>query len=199
MDELQQNRYDQLIRRVGGLIGPGSKVNTALSELFPVIDVERVPGELLALMGTQLAWGEAGQAAVAAQNSEAQIFNPVDSGKLIVVTSLKVRALAATPVSIFLTALPLASLLVSGRFRDGRNNISQQPTAELRSRTIAAAVSVGYRLIAGTTAVFVPAENTVAVLPPGIGLTANANTVNIQLELAFTWRERAAEPSELNF
>ncbi len=45
--ELQQNRYDQLIRRVGGIIGPGSKVVEALGELFPVIDVENVPGELL--------------------------------------------------------------------------------------------------------------------------------------------------------
>jgi len=55
--ELQQNRYDQLLRRVGDLKGPGSKVNDVLQELFPTIDVENVPGELLFLMGTHIGLG----------------------------------------------------------------------------------------------------------------------------------------------
>ena len=39
MSQLQQSRYDQLLRRVGDLKGPGSKVNDVLHELFPMFDL----------------------------------------------------------------------------------------------------------------------------------------------------------------
>ena len=86
MTELQQNRYDRLLRRVGGLIGAKSMVNDALGELFPMLEVENVPGELLALLGTQLGWCSASLGPSVGNFNHHQLFNPADSGVVITVT-----------------------------------------------------------------------------------------------------------------
>ena len=83
MFEVQQNRWDQLIRRVSGSIGPGSRVSETLSELLPVMDVERVPGELLRLMGTDVAMAsetmmEKGPGIGLYQGSDAMDLDPRD-------------------------------------------------------------------------------------------------------------------------
>ena len=84
MTQLQQNRYDQLLRRVADLKGPGSKVNDVLTELFPMIDVENPPAELLVLMGSRIAIGSINQPAPGALLFEQHMLsNPVGSGAII--------------------------------------------------------------------------------------------------------------------
>ncbi len=200
MTELQQNRYDQLMRRLGDLKGPGSKVSEVLTELFPVVDVERVPSELLALMGTRVAWGRVIVAAVAAQNSRAQLFNPAGSGKLITVTRLYPRVTVLDAVEMGTLGVALANLSAVSRYRDSRFGTTLQPVGQLREDTNVGATPATFRFNAQITeSLPIDDENDIAVLSPGFGLVVSTASVNIGLVVSFMWRERTAEPSELNF
>lgn len=201
MAELQQNRYDRLIRRVGGIVGVGSMVSDALSELFPMIDVERVPSELLALQGTHLAGCSVESGGTAAVNNQHQVFNPVGSGHLITVTHALVAS-ATTQILFFgLASATLATVIANPRFRDGRvSDIT--PVGQNRVATLAAATPSTYRVQvnggAGIASFLLDDPNDLAVLPPGFGFQVSTSTVNTSLVTSFFWRERPAERSELN-
>jgi len=198
--ELQQNRYDQILRRVGGLIGPGSKVSEVISELFPMIDVERVPGELLLLGGTALAWGNAAVNPVAVMNGRVQLFNPVDSGTIITLTQLMVRRPTAGGVVFGVTNIALSALQATRGFRDARQGFTAVPIGEVRQDTNATATPNHYlqQLEAGVSREITD-ENSLAVLTPGFGVNISNSSQNDALNVGLMWRERAAEPSELNF
>jgi len=197
-DTLQQTRYDRLLRRVGGIIGPGSKVGAVIADLFPMIDVERVPGELLALMGTRLAWGSTNQAGFVALVNQAQLFNPVGSGMLITVTRLEATSgntqrLAMGVVDVALTSVP------TEQFRDGRLGIAQLPVGQLRIATAAAQAPQNF-IFAGVgpaTPSVLSDDNGIVTLPPGTGLQISNLTVQTTLFCSWMWRERPAEQSEL--
>jgi len=197
-DTIQQNRYDQLLRRVGGIIGPGSKVGAVVGDLFPMLDVERVPGELLALMGTHLAWGGTNQAGFAALTNQAQLFNPVDSGLLITVTRVDINSSSSQPIGMgvvttFLTPVP------NEHFRDGRLG-DTLPAGQLAINTAAAADPANQWVGRFQSPDFFKLrdDNGLAVLSPGTGLQITSFTVNTTLQIAWMWRERPAEQSELN-
>lgn len=198
--DLQQNRYDQLIRRVGDLKGPGSKVNEVLAELFPVIDVENIPVELLALMGTNIAAGGQDNAGVAAVNQRSQLMNPTGSGKLITVTDVSINSDTAQQIVMGLVAVALTTNVGTQRFRDGRLTTTQVPTGEIRTDSSAAAAPVVYRFdVEAAVNVFFHDNKGIWVLSPGTGLQISTTTVNTSLTTGYQWRERVAEPSEFNF
>jgi len=136
--QIQQNRYDALMRRVGDLKGPGSKVNDVLEELFPVIDVERVPGELLALMGTRIAAAGSTIAGVADVQQRIQLFNPVGSGKLIAITHAYVSTTTAQELSFGNVTTTLTTATGVERFRDSRFGVVDKPSGQIRRGTNAA-------------------------------------------------------------
>ena len=198
--ELQQTRYDQLIRRVGGIIGPGSKVSEALSELFPVIDVERVPGELLLLGGTQLCFGAASLTSAVAERPHIQLFNPAGSGKLITVSSLAVSAIANVAARYAVVNAAVTTGVGTERFRDGRLGLVARPVGQIRTDSLVAIVNADTLFRVGSNdPVIFKDENSVAVLSPGFGLSVGLEQTNSVLIVTFNWRERVAEQSELLF
>jgi len=200
MTEIQQNRYDQLIRRVNNIVAPGSMVSDALSELFPTIDVERVPGELLILGGTDICMGAATVGPLAANAPRMQVFNPVDSGMLITITTCIISVGSTLKVRIATTNTPLTSLISTQVFRDRRRLITARPIGEFRTDLTAAFTDANmlFRLTANAPfLLFDP--NGLAVLPPGSGYEIGTDTDNSILDTSFIWRERVAEPAELNF
>ena len=199
MTELQQNRYDRLLRRVGGLIGAKSMVNDALGELFPVIEVENVPGELLALMATQLGWCSSTLAAVAAVRNHHQLFNPADSNVLIVVTTVTFSSTGNNTFdfrfSNFIGAL--ATLAGNERRRDTRfgtlaSMVAQQRTAQ---DTVSGGLDQTFESL-GIGSTIITDANGLAVLFPGTGLTVTCQALNAGSTVGFMWRERVFEPSE---
>ena len=198
MTELQQTRYDRLVRRVGGLIGPGSKVNDALSDLFPVIDVERCPGELLRLMETKILIGGASSSSGAAQVASAQVFNPVDSGNLVVVSSAYVSAFVSTTFTAGVSVAEFDTFVGRMTFRDTRGPKILQGVAEIRTTNIVAlstGAAMQFRLLANTTKTITD-ENSVAVLFPGTGFFVQAGAANTTLKCGFLVRERPFLDSE---
>lgn len=187
------------MRRTGDLKGPGSKVSEVLTELFPVMDVERVPGELLILMGTDLCAGQATLTGNAGERPFIGLFNPADSGKLLTVTTVLVSTDVTTTIVFGTTETALTTLDNSQLFRDVRKPFNSLPTGQIRRQSIPALpVTQGRLRLAADTTAELSDENGLYVLPSGSGLTfANLNVATL-LETTFLWRERAAEPSELN-
>lgn len=201
--EIQQNRYDQLIRRVGGIVGPGSKVSEALTELFPVIDVERVPGELLVLGGTFLCFGGSLITSIAAQFPEFQLFNPAGSGKIVTLTTLEVSSSATTSVRVNVEPVALGGGIGTEKFRDTRLGTGAPaglPSAQVRTASSAATTgSFGTLRMLADTQIAVTDPNGLFVLAPGTGVNFGGAVALSTLRFMLFWRERVAEQSELNF
>lgn len=198
--ELQQTRYDQLVRRMGNIIGPGAKVAEVLPELFPVIDVERVPGELLALGGTRLAMGSEQQLAVVAEFANVQLFNPADSGQLVTLSSAIISSDATSGArwQVVTTALPVLS--TNHAFRDSRFTGTTRPVGEIRTdSTVGAVVRTGQMFTAANRPILMEQDDAIAVLAPGTGITFQTIVANNTFRVSFFWRERVALQSELNF
>ena len=198
--EIQQSRWDKLLRRVSGSIGPGSRVGTSISDLFPVFDVERVPAELLALSGWRTAAGSTNQNGQAALQQQAQIFNPVASGKIIVVTGIWLGTNTAQLMNYGLVSTQLAIQPAVERPRDSRFSITQRTTGLISFGTNAAVTPITANVqVRGNVAEHLLDENGLFVLSPGFGCQVSTTTVNTALRSSWFWREREAEQSELNF
>lgn len=197
MTEIQQNRWDRLVRRVAGIVGGGSQVNDTLNELFPTIDVENVPGELLALANMRLGWVSGSLAALAANRNHHQIFNPAGSGTLVVITQVVMfsGAVTAFRFSNFIGAL--ATLAGNERPRDTRRGVLAEMTGQHRTDQSTVSGGLDFQVVAlGNTSRFLKDDNAISILFPGTGLTVTNQTLNLDSTVSFMWRERAFEPSE---
>jgi len=198
--EIQQGRYDALLRRVADLKGPGSKVNDVLEELFPCFDVEKLPAELYRLANIDLCFGGGFNAGVAAQAGRGQILNPAGSGKIITVTQAAVGTGATTIARWGRQDTPHTNNFSTQIFRDVRHPLGNLPTGQIRGQTsVALANATGQaRLLANTTFVLKD-KNGLAILTEGTGFEIGSDELNSNMSFYFYWRERVAEPSELNF
>ena len=200
MANINQNRWDQLVRRVAGLIGPGSKVNNTIGDLFPMLDVENLPAELYRLGGTRLCFGGGQLAASAGVAPRAMVFNPAGSGMLVTVTRVDVSSNVTLQLRWGVTNADLGAASGSERFRDTREFTPDLPTAEVHavaSVTLAGATSRSF-VLSNTNFTLEP-RNAIAVLAPGTGFEIGVQGINRLLNFSFYWRERTAEQSELNF
>ena len=196
--EVQQTRWDRLIRRASGSIGPGSRVSETISELFPVVDVERVPSELLILAGTRLAWQSTQRPADAGNVTASQLQNPVDSGSIITVTQLIARVGLATFLQAEITETFIGTP-VPGLFRDGRLGIARETTGKVASADgVATGGGLRVFLQANINTIF-PEANDIVTLGPGQALQIGSVIVNVEMTMNYLWREREALPSELQF
>jgi len=200
MSEIQQGRYDQLLRRVADLKGPGSKVNDALTELFPMFDLENVPAELLALSGWRTGLGSAQLGAEGASIGKTQLFNPDDSGYLVVCTRIDFASNVTLTWEIDTVNIPLTNAPGGENFRDTRFGVATTPVAQVRTLVDATGIPPTWqaRVLANTT-YSIQDDNGCFVLAPGTGVTVAPAVVNVLAFVSFFWRERLAEPSELNF
>jgi len=196
--EIQQTRYDQVVRRVGGIIGPGSKVGGVIPELFPMIDVEEPPTELLILGGTHAAFAGGTNAAVAGQAGRFSVFNPAGSGALITVTSFAFSSSSALTLryGIVNIALPAVSTQL---FVDTRRGITPRPLGQFgQTNSIALAPATGQLRIFSNVPHGLQSDKGIFVLGPGTGLEVGGSGFNAVTHCTFHWRERAALESELN-
>lgn len=197
-NEIQQFRYDQLMRRVNGIIGPGSKVSEVLTELFPVLDVERIPGELMWLAGWRLAWAGGSISAAAGQTSRIQLFNPVGSGKIISVTNVIVTVSVNSPIFWTTTNVLFPTTVAPQRLRDTRRGAFEAATAEVRTfSAVGTTVATNQAQILVSQPLELNDPNEVAILFPGTALEVGMSVVASTLRVSFRWRERIFEESEL--
>jgi len=195
LTELQQNRYDRLLRRVGNLIGAKSMVNDALGELFPTIDVENVPGELLALQPTDLGWCSTQLTPFVAGRNHHQLFNPANSNVLLVVTTISFFSAVATTFHFSNFIGQLVTLAGNERRRDTRAGTLAGLVAQQRTAQDLLGGGLDYR-VRSTQTDTITDSNGISILFPGTGLTITTADVNIDSTVSFMWRERVFEGSE---
>ena len=200
MANINQNRWDQLVRRVAGLIGPGSKVNNTIGDLFPMLDVENLPGELYLLAGTRLGTGGVQQLGLAGEGARVQLFNPAESGLIVTLTTVILTTTSLGNIRYVITDNVESTNDLGIRVRDTRLGVGTRPTAQVRSASDAAilAGTGEFRLLANNP-LTLSDPNGVVVLGPDSGITFQNVAVAQSLTAAFWWRERAAEASELLF
>jgi len=197
--EIQQNRYDQLIRRVNNIVAPGSMVGDSLNELFPVIDVERVPGELLILMGTNICFGGGTIAAVVGEAGTAQLFNPAGSNVLVTLTRVDFASTLLGTLRWGRDFTERGARVSTETFRDNRRPVVELPVANVRQDSaVALANATNQTRVLPNTAFVLEDENGVMIISPGSGFEIGTGTGNATTFFGFTWRERVAEASELN-
>jgi len=197
-NEIQQTRYDRLLRRVAGIIGPGSKVSEVLTELFPTIDVENVPAELLLLMGTRTAFGGGTITASSGQSPKMGLFNPLGSNTIVTITKVFFASPVVQTVRWGINTNELSGLLSTQVFQDTRNPLVQLPVARVSSESAAAlANATGQGRILGNVFFQLINSNDLVILRPGIGFEIGCVTNQAQIFVTFYWRERAMESSEL--
>jgi len=199
LTELQQSRYDAVLRRVGDLKGPGSKVNDVLTELFPMFDVENLQPELFLLGGQVLGMGSSELSAGAGLTPNIGIFNPLNSGKLITVT-LVTASMTSSTVLLWSTAhTAFTTLVTTNLSRDTRILAPELPVGQIREETAAGLLTANGRVrIQASTPFILTDPNGLAVLAPGGGFAIGGGSFQSTLNASFFWRERVAEPSELN-
>ncbi len=198
-NELQTARYDNLVRRLGGLLGPGSKVTETLSELFPVIETEKLPAELLFLGGWIIGMGTQTRNATVGETSRVQVFNPTDSGKIAVLTDVHFTsgpALTTVDWQVNETIFPATANQVT---RDTHAGFGVGTALVVGSLATGNTPAAGIFLIPADTTFHFHIDNGIAVLAPGSGVEFGTNADNRTLVSTFFWRERIALPSELNF
>lgn len=200
MTELQQNRYDKLLRRVGGLIGAKSMVNDALGELFPQIDVETLNAELGLLSSWRLGFSSIVFAASAGDLNHAQLFNPADSGTIVVLERVDMLDALAQPIRFGLATAGLTNFTANQALRDSREGILVQPVAQVRDvQQVAGIAQFGTITMQAAVTFTLEEKLGLFVLGPGTGLTFATTFVNTDSVFSFFWRERVAEASELQF
>lgn len=200
--EVQQTRWDRIIRRVSGSIGPGSRVSETLSELFPVVDVERVPGELLLLGGTIPSFASAVVTSGVGQFPAVQLFNPLLSGVLVTVSKVYISSTQAQTILWDIDAVQIGTLIANApRSRDLRMLFPSQPVARLSISSALGAPIGGFgQLRVGPNAnLSLTDDNGVMVMPPGAGMSIGGGVANSTILITYLWRERPAEESELQF
>jgi len=198
-NEIQQNRYDRLMRRVAGIIGPGSKVSEVLTELFPTLDVENVPSELLILMGTNTCFGGGLITGAAGQSPKAGIFNPAGSNTICTITDFWAGSnISNTVIRWGLNTNELGTIINTEDFTDTRNPLAQLPVGRIATESaVALANATGQQRVLGNTPLHIEGKNDIATLRPGIGFEVGSSIVASLLFFTFYWRERPLEPAEV--
>ena len=200
MTELQQNRYDRLLRRVGGLIGAKSMVNDVLGELFPMIDVENLNAELALLSGTRLGFSSSTQGAIVGSFNHSQLFNPANSNVLIVLERVDFQSNSTQIVFFQITPIALTNQTTNSVLRDTREGLTARMVGQVREvQQVAPLTRTGAIGVVADETFTLDDKRGLFVLGPGRGLTFATSTNNTSLVVNYLWRERVAEVSELNF
>jgi len=199
MADLQQTRWDKLIRRVGNIVGVGAIVTETLQEVFPIIDLENVPSELLVLAGWNMALRGTDITAGAAQVTASQLFNPANSGMVMAITSIILSVSITDAIGYRLDSVQLASSNGFGQYRDARAGAptGQAALGNTRIETPKAITPIAEVLVAANTPYTFHDPNGIAVLMPGNGFTLGTQINNNRFIVGYWWRERRLEAAEI--
>jgi len=184
-----------------GLVGEGAIVTGVLPDVFPTLELEDVPGELYKLANWDIAVGSESLSPGAAARATIGLENPVDSGKIAVLTRLRFQPDLLMAVTVGWLAIP-SGLVVNGvnRLRDGRQASfpNAQPVCFVGSNNTSPINAAWDNFL------YQPEEfggvfdnKGHVVLTPGTAFACRGGTNNVLLRCAIEWRERPVDSSEL--
>lgn len=188
MADLQQTRWDKLLRRTANIVGTGAIVTETLQEVFPVFDLEDAPAELQILGGTRLCFGGGTVTPPVGEAGRFQIFNPAGSGHIITVTSFNFSTITTSTMRYGITNQAIAAVATQ-RFADTRGVFTGLPVGSFNQvSSVALAPATGQSRILGSTPYILKDRKGLFVLAPGTGLEVGSNGTNIIVFCTFHWR-----------
>jgi len=199
MGRIQQSRYDHLLRRTTAQYGGGSKVGEALEDLFPVIEVENTTSELLRTTGWKLGAGQISITPAIGTRAAIQLFNPVGSGHLVVLTGIIFSSATSTEVRGGPSFAALTDTSTPGQQRDTRNGVLTRTVALIQEEDDGLVSNLINIRTASQVTQTISDPNDIAVLTPGTGWRMTTLGIDILLRMAFFYRERVGQPEEFNF
>ena len=200
MGRLQTARLENFIRRWGSIKGPGSVLSETLGDVFPVLDLENLTAENMAVAGWSLWSGSTNVTGGVAQFGAASVINPVGSGAIVVVDALTTHSGTLQAYLMGISNLTLLTSVINTINRDTRINAIFQGNATLGASTNAAGAvgDAAFRCRANIDRVMLIPHG-LAVLGPGRQFQVTSQAANTATFYTFYGRVRLAEPSELSF
>lgn len=199
MGRLQTGRLENLIRRWGSIKGGGSVLSETLGDVFPILDLENLPPELLLTAGISMIAGTGTVTGGVGQLGAVQLVNPTGTNAILTLTKFHVKTAAVQGIACGLTT-DLLSPLINSRNMDSRSAVTFNAAARIAVSANAAG-SLG-DFVVDTEATIdreVTIPHGIAVITPGNAFRLTASATNTLLRVSFFGYVRQAEPSELSF
>ena len=191
-NEIQVARYSGLLHKLLDM-KEGAPSPTLATDIFPMLALESDRPEWAFLAGERLCFMQWHDAAVVAEYSSLGLRNPVASGVLVVVESMNVM-IATGGYALGMRGNSTVDAANPGRTRDSRT-AAQATAAQMVERTqgTVPAYPMWTGAVISNTNGF---SEFPVILTPGWELMIWNATVNSNITVAFTWRERALGSSE---
>lgn len=178
--------YSATAQTVKVCIARGAVDLRSITQVTGTVSV--VNGELQDVLSGMAFVGACGNAAVAGQYSHSELFNPAGSGVNVVVSKVIPFVAAASPVQLRTHNAALTTLTGYGvnKLVGGAASVAQLRDATSAALIGAYAANAGIPTASDSKEIPLPEP---FVLPPGFGLMAVSNLVNISLYPTFHWKE----------
>jgi len=205
VSQLQVPRLTNLIRKLFVLRG-APPATELLDEVTPVVVVEDARPEHEFLRGSRLGLGSVIQTGTAVLRSALQLFNPVGSSHLVVVTRLTASMSDGSALNVAIHDTPLVNPSSAAGIRDTRLRqgilLNQGMTAQINGELLVASLAGQSLALANrqgsVSGLAFYDEDLNLVLAPGTGVTVLQAAAAVQtLSVAWSWVERAVERGEL--
>jgi len=197
MSQIQTGRYEQFTRRLLRLVG-GSIMPLVQNDLSPVLNIEDPSDQALFFWrGHKLASAFiAGQAPDAGEFAALSLFNPLGSGKLLVLLNHIFHGAAGVNIHTSFSQTRTLNVESTLSFNDTRASLVAVPSGEIGNDSFVAVPTAIYRSFA-TTATAKDNYLWTCVLAPGVGVFWTATTADVRIDMSLQWLERDAEITEL--
>jgi len=201
INQIQGGRWDEFLRRLLP-VKDRSIAPIVASELVGQIVVQEWEPEFYKLRNENLCMARASQAPVAAEFGHCKIRNPELTGTLVILEQIWLRAASDMVFDFATEGVEIAGFTQEETaFRDLRSGGLTAVGVTKADVSIDTNVAMVGGDSVGRVTVLALDSKTLefpVILPPGFGFIVRANTVNVGITVTFLWRERAAEPSELD-
>lgn len=200
LNQIQGGRWDTILRRLFSM-KQGAIAPVLAGELVATVVLEDDRPENFALSGTRICIGHADLPATAVERSSIQLFNPVGSGVLAVVTNVNQQFIATGRIIMAHTITPLVTFVAQAFIVDTRlfefNTTAIRATCQIRTASTTGIVtSTTLADLVGLVNTKVPWGFQAIILKPGTGLLIAPSGQNTANRVWFDWYERALNPSE---
>ncbi len=200
LNQINGGRWDNFLRRMFP-IKEQSIAPVIASELVGMVIVQEWEPELFKLRDEALAIAYTEVGAVAAQLGHVQLFNPAGSASLITLEKVIFFVTVDSTLQIaYEPGIMAGSIQAASAFRDQR--FSPTPNIGItigQPRFVSSVPVIGTATISKVQVILAPSLEWKLdmVISPGQSVVVRHQTVNRLLGVTWFWRERSAEPSEL--
>lgn len=189
--DVQTGRWDNLLRRVAGMQGPGSKMREIVPSAVPVFPLEGGPHDLQLIGGKFSFISTLRFTPAVGFAASILLINPSASGKLIVVDQVLLTSSLAGMGNLSIGVIAGVVNTVIPTQRDGRI-VSPHPVARLHELSLVA-TNLRQFTVGPTTVV----RDMGWTISPNRALSFRSDIIDAVTDVAFVFSERVAEPSEL--